>query len=204
MPCRNVLKHDTADTFYHVYARGASKQKLFREDSDYAYFTSLYARYLANEKSRSKCGVLYPNYSDQVNLLAYCLMGNHFHMLVYQIDEHAMAALMKCIMSSYSGYYNLKYGKSGSPFESTYKASTITNQTYLLHISRYIHLNPRYWMRYKYSSIRQYLAGSDLEWLNVGRVRRLFAGRDEYRQFLEDYQGSMVVFNEIKHCLADR
>ena len=69
-------------------------------------------------------------------------MPNHIHLLVYQHQPQAMAQFMRSVLTSYSRYFNKRYKRSGSLFESRYKASLISDDAYLEHISRYIHLNP--------------------------------------------------------------
>lgn len=189
MPSRNVLKIDTDDTYYHIYARGRSKQAIFKNTEDYKFFISLFARYLSKDPHESKLG-LYPHLHGKIELLSYCLMNNHFHMLVYQIENGSMKKLMQSIMTSYSRYFNTKYGQSGALFESRYKASLIDNQSYLVHISRYIHLNPRYYKFYAYSSYRNYLKTSaSNEWLELDRIKSQFDDTAEYKKFTEDYDG---------------
>ncbi|MBI1857128.1 transposase [Candidatus Saccharibacteria bacterium] len=203
MPSKNVQKPNVGESYYHVYARGASKQPIFLEPADYNHFISLFSRYLSLTPKQDRLGINYPHLQGRIELLAYCLMGNHFHLLLYQIEQGAMSQLMKSIMTSYGRYFNFKYKRSGSMYESTYKASLINSDAYLTHISRYIHLNPRYWQRYKYSSIANYLYEAQNEWLQNSRVMEQFSSSDEYRIFLEDYEGEKVVLDELKYELAN-
>ena len=144
MPSRNVLKIDVAEQYYHVYARGASRQNIFLEPVDYEVYLKLFRRYLSSEEIRDSAGIPYTKLHESIELLCYCLMPNHFHLLVYQIDEGAMQRLMRGVMTAYSRYFNKKYQRSGSLFESRYKASLITSDTYLFHVSRYIHLTQKH------------------------------------------------------------
>lgn len=204
MPSRNIVKLNAATSYYHIYARGASKQPIFHEPDDYEYFIGLFARYLSNAPVKSATGVPYPHYVDTVELSAYCLMTNHFHLLIYQIETGAMTRLMRSILTSYSRYFNQKYERSGALFESTYKASRIDTQSYVEHISRYIHLNPRYWQRYAYSSIHFYTHGGEPEYLKLRRILDMFPSRSAYLLFLKDYEGHKAMIEKIKYELADR
>lgn len=204
MPSRNVVKSNVANNFYHVYARGASKQVIFSEAADYIYFIHLFERYLSQKPTLSKAGAVYPHYYGHVELHTYCLMNNHFHLLLYQKDQDSMAKLMQSIMSSYCRYFNLKYGRSGSLWESTYKAVIVQSDSYLHHISRYIHLNPRYWARYSYSSIRYYLKDLNPEWLVTDEILSLFTTRSQYKSFLQDYEEHKVLLDEIKQQMANQ
>lgn len=205
MPSRNTIKSDIdADQqFYHVYARGASKQPIFVDAADYTYFTGLFARYLSADSQLSKTGEIYPHFYGKIELLAYCQMGNHFHLLFYQKVAGTMPKLMRSIMTSYSRYFNLRYRRSGSLFESRYKAALVDNQAYLEHISRYIHLNPRYWRRYAYSSLPYYLDDDSAEWIVPERILQLFADPAQYLTFLQDYESEKEVLNILKSTLAD-
>src|SRR3989344_6464753 len=164
MPSRNIIKTDVAESYYHIYARGNNKQHIFLDPVDYLYFEGLLSRYLSEKALLDKNGLLYPNYSKVVELLAYCQMSNHFHLLIYQSNVCAMAVLMRSLMTSYSRYFNLKYKRTGRLFETSYKAVRISQQSYLEHISRYIHLNPRYWKNYAYSSLKYYKQATYPEW----------------------------------------
>ena len=204
MPSRNVQKVDAPKTYYHIYARGVSKQRIFNAPQDYHFFLSLFDRYLSAKPRKNSAGIVYPHFRDRVKLLAYCLMGNHFHMLIYQQEARAMAELMQCIMASYSRYFNRTYKRSGPLFESRYKASVVGNEVYLEHLSRYIHLNPRYWKRYPYSSFIYYLRGDQPEWLHTDQVLGMFKNPNEYAQFVADYEQNKIALEKIKHLLADR
>ncbi len=205
MPQKNAIKDKIPESFYHVYARGSSKQPIFLDTADYKYFLGLLQRYLADDEAYSKTGVLYPNYHDQVELLAYCLMRNHFHLLLYQDEVTGMEKLMRSLMTSYSRYFNLKYKRSGSVFESRYKAKLIDRQSYLEHISRYIHLNPRLWEAYRYSSLSYYLQRAEPPtWLSIEKITGMFSGPEKYRAFLNDYVEARDMLAEIKDQLADK
>ncbi len=203
MPSRNVIKIDVADSYYHVYARGHSKSEIFIDNADYAYFTNLFSRYLSKKPVLDRYNMPYPHMYKQVELLCYCLMRNHFHLLLYQHEEGAMQKLMKSIMGSYSRYFNNKYGRSGSVFESRYKASLISHYQYLVHISRYIHLNRKQWQTTPYSSIGYYLADKRAEWVNPQPVLSLFEDRAEYKTFLADYEDYQRNIDELKYELAN-
>jgi putative transposase len=186
-----------------VYARGASKQPIFLTASDFYYFEALFARYLSRQPMKSKMGIVYPHLYSEIELVAYCLMPNHFHLLVYQIERGALARLMRGVMTSYSRYFNLKYKRTGSLFENRYKSARIDDESYLMHISRYIHLNPRYWKRYPYSSLRHYQNPDRPEWLTPAKALDLFPNLPAYLTFLEDYEDQKHILETVKRHLAE-
>ena len=203
MPSRNVSKIDVPDSYYHVYARGASRKTIFIEDEDFNYFISLFHRYLSHDEVTNSINVPYEKLHDDIELLSYCLMGNHFHLLLYQSEQGTMARLMRGIMTSYSRYFNKKYELSGSLFETRYKASRISNDEYLMHISRYIHLNPDKWERYPYSSIAYYRDEKAPDWLHTERILELFSSPNAYMEFVKDYKDIRDVYEVVKHELAN-
>lgn len=202
MPSRNVLKIDIADSYYHVYARGASRQEIFLESADYYMFLSLFRRYLSAEDVKDSAGMSYAKLYDDIQLLSYCLMPNHFHLLLYQVNEGAMQRLMRGVMTAYSRYFNKKYDRSGGLFETRYKASRISSDTYLMHITRYIHLNPKEWREYPYSSLRFYLQAHDEDWVDEQPIVALFPSRESYGDFVAKYEGIKDTLEQIKHELA--
>jgi len=203
MPSRNVIKIDIADSYYHVYARGASRKPIFLDDADYAYFLSLFERYLAIEARHDPTGRPYAHLAGTVELLAFCLMPNHFHLMFYQLDEGVISRLMRGAMTSYSRHFNKKYDRSGPLFETRYKSSRISSDEYLMHISRYIHLNHHNWRGWPWSSYRAYAEPIQCpEWLETERVRGLFATDEHYLEFVADYEAEQRMRDHIKHELA--
>src|ERR1035437_8024179 len=99
MPSRNVLKIDIEQSYYHVYARGRGRQPVFRDDEDYRVFLNLLKRHLSIDEVTDKYGKPYPHLRGQVELLAYCIMPNHFHLLLHQEIQGSMSRLMRGIMT---------------------------------------------------------------------------------------------------------
>ncbi len=203
MPSRNIIKLDAAGAYYHIYSRGVNKQIIFTDESDYAFFISLLKRYLSPVASNNSKGVVYPNYNTDIDLLCFCLMPNHVHLLILQNVKGTMQQLMRSLMTSYSSYFNRKYKRRGPLFESRYKASHIDSDSYLEHISRYIHLNPDKWREYPYSSQKYYLGNAQADWLKSQKVLDIFSTGQEYVKFVEDYEGQKEILDELKHQLAD-
>ncbi len=204
MPTKNRVKVYVADAYYHVYNRGVNKQPIFIDNTDYSVFLNLFKRYLADSPPSDSYGRSYENISDKVEVLAYCLMPNHFHLLVYQKDEMGMANLLRRLSTTYSVYFNRKYHRVGQLFQDAYKASRITSDGYLQHISRYIHLNPDKWRQWDFSSLGYYLGNKDAPWINQKRILGLFKNRSDYMDFLADYQDYKRSLDKIKSELADK
>ncbi len=203
MPSKNIVKQYAADSYYHVYNRGVNRRKIFIDERDFIVFLSLLKRYLGEETKHDRSGRPYPNYNKQIDLLAYCLMPNHFHLLVFQNDSsEAMTSLMRGLCTSYTMYFNRKYNRVGHLFQDRFKASLISDDTYLQHISRYIHLNPKEYRSYRWSSLRAYLGEVEFDWLKPGCIIADFK-QDEYLRFLADYEGHKAMLDVLKYELAD-
>lgn len=202
MPVRNTVRLDVEDQYYHVYNRGLNLQPIFLDDTDKVFFLKLLTRYLSPRSHNHIEGTSYESYFGKLELNCYCLMGNHFHLLFYQIRQGALTEFMRALANSYVRYFNKKYERRGPLFESRYKASLIDSQVYLEHISRYIHLNPKNWRTYKYSSLEAYINGSSQLWLQPDRILEVFSGED-YLTFVSDYEDHKKMLEEIKIQLAD-
>lgn len=112
MPSRHIEKIYGEDCYYHIFNRGVNRRDIFKDKNDYAVFLNLIKRYLSPEPIKDKQGREYPSYNNQIKLLAYCLMPNHYHLLVLQSDKEAMTKLMKSVCTAYTMYFNKKYQKS--------------------------------------------------------------------------------------------
>ncbi len=204
MPAKNTVKIFVPDTFYHVYNRGWNSSKLFREESDHTYFEQLLMRAFAPEAVADEQGRLYRNFYSDTHLNAYCLMGNHFHLLLYQVDERGISNAMKSLLTSYSMYFNKKYKQRGSLFESTYKAVPIISNEQLLHITRYIHLNHTSYKAWPHSSYQDYINNRCRSWIDSTPILDLFTSADQYINFVDDYEALQRERDEIKQVLANR
>jgi hypothetical protein len=130
-------------------------------------------------------------------------MPNHFHLLIYQRQAGAMTEFMRSVLTSYSMYFNKKYKRTGPLFESRYKASLISEDNYLEHVTRYIHLNPRDWRHYEYSSLPYYLHQITDDWIRPERITSRFTTPQQYLTFVEDYVEAKEMLDILKHELAD-
>ena len=181
MPAKNVVKHYDAPAYYHVYNRGVAGRQLFFNDHDREKFLSLLERHIVGPAEGST--EIYRQYD--VEVVAYCLMSNHFHLLLFQ--EYAM-------------YFNRRHRSRGHLFQEIYRASPVSDDAYLVHISRYIHLNPAKYLTYQWSSLPEYLAARQTEWVSPDRV--LDMTPEQYRSFLEDYSDRLELLKSFDDELA--
>lgn len=177
---------------YHIYNRGNGKQKIFLDPKDYWRFIDLlYAINTTNKFnfSDSLKGIpIYERAQDEplVSIEAYCLMPNHFHIVISPLSENGISIFMQKISTAYVMYFNEKYNRTGSLFEGKFKAEHLNTDRYLKYIFSYVHLNPIKLKQsdWKESGIKN--KKSALEYLNTY----------EYSSFL-DYQGIKRQQNKI-------
>lgn len=194
MPHRNVLREFLPDRSYHVYNRGVEKRLIFEDEQDYGVFLNRLKLMLSDpdELERREDMPKQPikSFYGQIELLAYCLMPNHFHLLIHQYDETALSEFMRTLSTSYTMYFNSRYDRVGSLFQGRYKGRLIDNDAYRLHISRYIHLNPLVLgediENYPYSSL-YYFRTRALRWLSPGKVLEDHSSYQDYLNFVNDY-----------------
>lgn len=202
MPSRNRVKIYVSETHYHLYNRGLNKKPIFKDPYDFSVFLNLLKRYLSKEEFKDKNGIPYKRLSLDIDLLAFCLQKNHFHLLVYQVDSRAISDLIRRITVAYTSYFNRRYKTTGPVFQESFKATQISNDEYLMHISRYIHLNPKDYEKWEFSSLPYYLGKKKGDWIKPKRILGLFDGGG-YEKFVGDYQGHKKMLDDIKHELAN-
>lgn len=140
----------TPGEYFHVYNRGANKMPIFLDENDYKRFQKLL--YTTNGDKNIKFSDIpkkspYPVWTlDKgealVEIGAYVLMPNHFHILIRSKNEKGAAIFLHKLLLSYSKYFNKKYSRDGAVFQGKTKAQHLYNERYLRYIYSYIHLNP--------------------------------------------------------------
>ncbi|TSC93472.1 MAG: transposase [Candidatus Berkelbacteria bacterium Licking1014_7] len=168
MPSRNVIKNYLDNSYYHIYNRGVEKRHIFLCQQDYVFFLSILKRLLTpqtEEDEMKSC------FFEEIKLLVYCLMPNHFHLLIWQNQARSISQFMKILSDTYVNYFNQKYARVGSLCQGVYKAALIESDEQLLHTSRYIHTNPRHIginpLYYPYSSLMNYTGERKQKWLDT-------------------------------------
>ena len=129
--------------YYHLYNRGNSKQTIFHDDQDYRYFMRLLLA--LNNTKRSKSRNVRSDVDNGENIISigsYCLMPNHFHILVREEKDGGISLFMQKLLTGYVMYYNKKYKRTGGLFEGRFKSKYAGEDRYLKYLFSYIHLNP--------------------------------------------------------------
>ena len=129
--------------YYHLYNRGTEKRVIFRDESDYKHF--LFLMYACNTQRSIRlrdAGENFDRGETLVDVGAYCLMPNHFHILVYEKIQGGVSKYMLKLMTGYSMYFNTKYERTGKLYEGVFKSVHASKDIYLKYLYSYIHLNP--------------------------------------------------------------
>lgn len=195
MPSRNSIKQFQAECLYHVYNRGVGKADVFHDKQDYRAFMRRLELMLlpvkdAENVQHNNDRIRIANYSERIKMVAFCLMPNHFHLMLYQEDQQAITQFMHTLSTSYSMYFNHKYDRVGPLFQGRFKAVWVDSDEYSMHLSRYIHCNPLSLKQdiytYPYSSLQYYLIQESPGWLSIEGVKQYFHDISKYKQFVND------------------
>ena len=224
MPKRNVLL--VKNEIYHVFNRGIAKMPIFSTPKNYARLIELieYYQFVNTPVSYSHFKQLKFEQRDEiyqslkqeddihVEILAFCLMENHFHFLVKQITENGIKTWMSNIQNGYAKYYNTNQNRTGPLFQPMFKAVRIESDEQLLHVSRYIHLNPStgYLVTienlpsYPWSSLSSYTENSnEFSFINPSLVLEILGKKTPYEQFIFDQADYQRELAKIKHLALE-
>lgn len=221
MPSPHSRKIYVENGYYHVFNRGVEKRVIFEDSQDYKVFLSYIKEYLSlppdpNQflkeltfKGQAFKGVprLPKNYNGEIELVAYCLMPNHFHFLIKQNSKFGLPSFMQSLLTRYSAYFNKKYDRVGSLFQGRYKAVMVKDDRQLLILSRYIHRNPLEItpdLEDAYSSYADYLGKRNTSWLKPKIVLDFFDKKtapefikiNSYKDFVEGKEAESFVLPE--------
>ena len=210
MPTKNTIKTYIENGYYHLYNRGVDKREIFIDEQDCIVFLHYLKLYLSSPETLLKDQLLLPrvlykitnlNLSKEIDLLSFSLMPNHFHMQVKQYTKEGIEKLARRILTGYVQYFNKKYKRIGTLFESTYKAILLETDEQFLYLSSYIHRNP---MRLKnpkfdyiqFSSYPYYLNLKNADWIKPNEILSYFRSsrnittddKLSYQNFVESFK----------------
>lgn len=222
MPYRTVPF--ISNQVYHVFNRSIACLPIFIEKSDYRRVLSLinyyrfskpslrfshYKRLSAKQKMEFEKSFMV-NESSMLEILAYCIMPNHFHFLLKPKVDNAVSDFMRNLQNSYSKYFNTKRKRTGSLFQFMFKAVRMETDQQLLHVSRYIHLNPvtsylieiKDLENYEWSSFKDYVFNTG-SFINKEMVLGSFKSSQEYEKFVFDQAEYQRELGRIKHLALE-
>lgn len=202
------------DEIYHVFNRGVEEKIVFSDKRNYDRFIKTFVyyqksgvppRFSLNEKIPHEIFVKLPNL---VEIIAYCLMPTHFHFLLKQKKENGISQFLSQIVNSYTRYFNTRHKRKGHLFQGPFKAVRVENDEQLMHLSRYIHLNPS--VDFLVKNLKEYEYSSYLEYLTSQRgicqkniVLSLFPSPKAYEKFVLDREDYGRRLNAIKRLTIE-
>jgi len=160
--------------YYHIYNRGANKNPIFFEETNYRFLLKRLKKYTGK---------------FSISMIAYCLMPNHYHFLMRQDADHTIGKCIQSVFNSYTKAINKRYNRTGTLFEGPYRAIHIDDQYYLLYLCRYIHRNPLEANLVKYPE--EWVYSNYLEWVDK-RSGNLFN-----KEFQEDFFSDKLRYAEF-------
>lgn len=209
------------EQYYHIYNRGVEKRNIFLDNGDYVRFIHyLYALNDSNPsvnlsrsiyKQNNEGGrTFFVNQKREliVKIHAFCLMPNHYHLILEQSVEGGIIKFMQKLGTAYAMFFNTKYKRSGVLFQGKFKATIIDNDAYFMQLLRYIHLNPvglidpnwktegisnpkkiqKYLNSYRWSSHPDYIGKENFSSVSYRDFAQLlFTNVNAYQDFINQY-----------------
>jgi putative transposase len=206
---------------YHVYNRGVNRQPIFFSPKDYKRALNVIEFYLPKDIPirYSKFLQLPKDLQEEildttkqkeriVDIISYCLMPNHFHLLLKQNCENGIKNFTRNFQISITKYINKRHHRVGPLLQGPFKASLVENDNQILHVQRYIHLNPytAYIVKnpediinYPWSSLGEYLETSDLKICNKKLLQLFFNSKDKLLKFILDQADYQRKLKGLRH-----
>lgn len=196
-----------SNNYYHIYNRGNNKEDIFKEECDYLNFLKRLTMSLGvNDQlaqsfqrgslvlSEKRPLRINPLPTNAFTILAYCLMPNHFHLLIKQNSDLGIDRLMAKVCSSYAWYFNKKYSRVGNVFQDHFKAKLVENDTYLTYLSAYIHNNPSNPVAYPFSSLPTYIGLNNNKLCDTSIILKYFKNsRNKYKTFVSNFSKNQQI-----------
>ncbi len=209
---------------YHIYNRGVEKRLIFLNKRDYTRFMDVtnyyrfvncpikfsYFKKLAVKERENILRKLEEESRRLVDILAFCLMPNHFHFLLRQLADKGISKFMAKITNGFSHYFNIRHDRSGHLFQGNFGAVRIEDDEQFMHVSRYIHLNPvtsyligiENLASYEYSSYPEYIDKSS-GFTNIKESLSYFNNPKKYKEFVEDHADYGKRLTDIEHLTLE-
>jgi len=209
MPATNSVKQYLSNSYYHLYNRGVEKRKIFLDRQDFAVYLSYLKDYLS-PKDKTKLNNLAfstdatygqrqkaikdlkrNNFFGEIELACYALIPNHFHLLVKQNGADSIDRFLNSLGTRYTLYFNRRYNRVGKLYQGVYKAVLVDSDEQLLHLSRYIHLNPlqKPNLVENYTSLPEFLGQRQTPWIKPSHILDYFGKtnpKNKYVDFLNE------------------
>lgn len=208
-------KHFEKGEIFHAYNRGVGKIDIFLDDQDRSVFMNrLYENLFPDKYKNEQKLIKEPKYKRKLlppnsfELICYCLMPNHFHLVIKQLNNIPISQLISKVCTGYSMYFNKKHERVGSLFQDVFKAVHVENNSQLLWLSLYVHENPikagliQNLDKYKWSSYLSY-KGMEKGICKPDIILNQYTNREKYFEYFSnqtirtELQNQMLVSGDI-------
>jgi REP element-mobilizing transposase RayT len=180
--------------YYHIFNRGVEKRKIFGNEADYRKFKTSLKDFNSTDPAwkiewAKKKGEILKGES-MIEIVAYCLNPNHFHLLLKQVRNGGISEFMRKLGTGYTMYFNKKYDRSGVLFQGKFKSVRIKSNNHLLYLSAYVNCNSEIHgiakaEKYKWCSFGEYLS-KDKILCNKKIIINQFENFEEYKNFCKE------------------
>lgn len=163
--------------YYHAFNRGNNRQRIFYEPENYKYLLRLIRKNMERYK---------------VTIIAYCLMPNHYHLLIRQDSEIPLSKFIQSTFQSYVQAFNNRYHRSGKLFENPREPIEVDDEEYLFSVCRYIHRNPikaelvEKLVKWQYSNYAEFIGVRNGTLFTKDLFKEWFLSRETYQEFVEE------------------
>lgn len=201
--------------FFHVFNKSIAGFGIFKDLNNAKHFIDILDYYNSSKlnESFSKAlrrnaftpqNILYPRRASLLKFISYCIMPDHYHLLIKITKSYSLSKYINDIENSFTRFFNIKFERKGPLWQTNFKAVWVTSDEQLLHCSRYIHLNPTSnglaerpedWL---FSSYRDFI--SDERILSKFVTEISIRSKDYYRRFVEDqkdYQRKLKLIRKL-------
>lgn len=211
---------------YHIFNKSIASEPIFLNVRDYSRFLEIIDFYRFSSPSlrfsyfnrlplverNNFIENLHNHGQKLVSIYTFCLMSNHFHFLGKELVQNGIRKFISNLQNSYAKYFNTKNKRSGSLFQEMFKAVLIETDEQLVHVSRYIHLNPyssflvsttSQLENYRWSSLPDYLGKIRFDFLDKNFLNGFYRSPKDFRSFTFDQRDYQRKLQQIKHLLLE-
>lgn len=224
MTAQSEYSNNSEEVYYHIYNKGIGNRDIFNEKVDYEVFLTYLQEYLTAPSDTEKAkkaftikgrifrGVphLPKNYFDKVELLAYSLSANHFHLVLGEKTQGVVEKLLRSLSTRYAMYFNKKYKRNGPLFQGPYKSVAINDSTKLLYLTHFLYSLPHETAS-AFSSYPEYLGNRQSQWIKPQAVLNSFDSLKDtlfqrvgiYKDFIEKYKLNESEYRQLERIFLD-
>jgi len=211
--------------YYHIFNRGVARNPIFFSNKDYERFLfslnyyqykdpPVRLSYFLKMELKEKENILQELRDKNqkiISILCYSLMPNHYHLLLKQEEDFGIENFICRAVNGYVKYLNIKNKRVGPLFQGAFKAVRVETDEQMIHLSRYIHLNPvisylvkpQDILNYKWTSLGQYLTKTQ-SFIDKSFILNYFGNKDKYFMFIKDFEDYKKRIIDIEYLTLDK